>query len=469
MLQSCLPYKPVMWNDLFSGADHNLSKSCVAQQPTSTLPTTFPGREGTSGKDGVRSEAFSMGSMDVGVLMADPYTEEDVEILATGCNFPAYDAEEAEEELPLFGYASEVVKPGYSWEPCFGNLEDVDDLLSSGPESCFGAAAGGGEKAENGVQVRHSESRSWSERGGAAEGVVDGALVGMSAEVVGGGGGGVAVRGEDEKGEAGRRRAECGEERWGGPASVARCIARQCVLDGEGMGADAVSSTMTGDGCVSMDTSGDGSPCVVRSELEKASIAQAQRARRHAASRKRMEERGGSGPVEAFSQFQEAAPASQMQFVEFQRQSPFQPAMGEPHPEFRRRVPGDSRSRGSGGSSGNMSSEEKVEKLRYLQGMQTVRVAVEQPHSGMESGGGVGQARGMSTQVEVGTASGSEMRAAGMEGGYSPSLSVGQTSLESTSEEENRAMEGAVLGRLQETLNRCKWRRSCASGTHCTD
>lgn len=42
----------------------------------------------------------------------------------------------------------------------------------------------------------------------------------------------------------------------------------------QGMGADAVSSTMTGDGCVSMDTSGDGSPCVVRSELEKASIAQ---------------------------------------------------------------------------------------------------------------------------------------------------------------------------------------------------
>lgn len=527
MLQSCLPYKPVMWNDLFSGADHNLSKSCVAQQPTSTLPTTFPGREGTSGKDGVRSEAFSMGSMDVGVLMADPYTEEDVEILATGCNFPAYDAEEAEEELPLFGYASEVVKPGYSWEPCFGNLEDVDDLLSSGPESCFGAAAGGGEKAENGVQVRHSESRSWSERGGAAEGVVDGALVGMSAEVVGGGGGGVAVRGEDEKGEAGRRRAECGEERWGGPASVARCIARQCVLDGEGMGADAVSSTMTGDGCVSMDTSGDGSPCVVRSELEKASIAQAQRARRHAASRKRMEERarrqvcqrkalqgtgrwgsfqaaqahmlqampgplipqaarlsapslaaihgyaaprsklspmqsamrpgppfmqGGYGPVGAIRQFQAAAPAAQMQFVGYQPPSPFQPAMGVPHPEFRLRVPVDSRSRGSGGSSGNMTREEKVEKLRYLQGMQTGRVAVEQQHSGMESGGGVGQARGMSRQVEVGTASGSEMRAAGMEGGYSPSLSVGQTSLETTSEEENRAMEGAVLGRLQETL-----------------
>lgn len=44
------------------------------------------------------------------------------------------------------------------------------------------------------------------------EGVVDGVLVGMSVEVVGGGGGGVVVRGEDEKGEVGRRRVECGEE-----------------------------------------------------------------------------------------------------------------------------------------------------------------------------------------------------------------------------------------------------------------
>lgn len=161
---------------------------------------------------------------------------------------------------------------------------------------------------------------------------------------------------------------------------------------------------------------------------------------------------GGYGPVGAIRQFQAAAPAAQMQFVGYQPPSPFQPAMGVPHPEFRLRVPVDSRSRGSGGSSGNMTREEKVEKLRYLQGMQTGRVAVEQQHSGMESGGGVGQARGMSRQVEVGTASGSEMRAAGMEGGYSPSLSVGQTSLETTSEEENRAMEGAVLGRLQETL-----------------
>jgi len=87
------------------------------------------GRESSTGKDDVKSESFTMGSADLGVLMADPYTEEDARILSTACYFASDDGDDQEEGMQLFGAVSEGIKTDYNWDQCFGNLEDVDNLL----------------------------------------------------------------------------------------------------------------------------------------------------------------------------------------------------------------------------------------------------------------------------------------------------------------------------------------------------
>jgi hypothetical protein len=87
------------------------------------------GRESMTGRDNVKSEAFTMESGDLGVLMADAYTEEDARILSTACYFASNEAEGPEEGMALFGSVSEGIKTDYNWDQCFGNLEDVDNLL----------------------------------------------------------------------------------------------------------------------------------------------------------------------------------------------------------------------------------------------------------------------------------------------------------------------------------------------------
>lgn len=87
------------------------------------------GRESMNGKDDVKSEPFTMGSADLGVLMADPCTEEDARILSTACYFAADDVDDQEEGMQLFGSVNEGIKTDYNWDQCFGNLEDVDNLL----------------------------------------------------------------------------------------------------------------------------------------------------------------------------------------------------------------------------------------------------------------------------------------------------------------------------------------------------
>lgn len=87
------------------------------------------GRESMTGKDDVKSESFTMGSADLGVLMADPYTEEDARILSTACYFASDDVDDQEEGMQLFGAVNEGIKTDYNWDQCFGNLEDVDNLL----------------------------------------------------------------------------------------------------------------------------------------------------------------------------------------------------------------------------------------------------------------------------------------------------------------------------------------------------
>ena len=82
-----------------------------------------------TGRDDIKSESFTMGSGDLGVLMADPYTEEEARILSTACYFASDDVEGPEEGMPLFGGVSEGIKTDYNWDQCFGNLEDVDNLL----------------------------------------------------------------------------------------------------------------------------------------------------------------------------------------------------------------------------------------------------------------------------------------------------------------------------------------------------
>lgn len=87
------------------------------------------GKESMTGRDEFKSEPFTMGSTDLGVLMADPYTEEDARILSTASYFASDDVEGSEEGMPLFGTVSEGIKTDYNWDQCFGNLDDVDNLL----------------------------------------------------------------------------------------------------------------------------------------------------------------------------------------------------------------------------------------------------------------------------------------------------------------------------------------------------
>lgn len=113
-----------------------------------------------------------------------------------------------------------------------------------------------------------------------------------------------------------------------------------------------------------------------------------------------------------------------------------------------------------------MTPQEKIEKLRYLQQMQA-RLAVEQQQQQFVAQGvapmdsslspGLGNVPAQLPQVmpvrqpDV-AVTGSEMKMSGVESDFEPSLSVGQTSLENTSEDECGSVEAVVLDQLQNAM-----------------
>jgi len=113
-----------------------------------------------------------------------------------------------------------------------------------------------------------------------------------------------------------------------------------------------------------------------------------------------------------------------------------------------------------------MTPQEKIEKLRYLQQMQA-RFAVEQQQQQFVAQGvapmdsslspGLGNVPAQLPQVmpvrqpDV-AVTGSEMKMSGVESDFEPSLSVGQTSLETTSEDECGSVEAVVLDQLQNAM-----------------
>ncbi|KAG0562144.1 hypothetical protein KC19_9G121100 [Ceratodon purpureus] len=303
MLQSLLPRKPVMWNDLISGSDHTLTKRSLPQQSSFFSTSAFSGKESMTGKDDVKSEPFSMGSADLGNLMGDPYTEEDARILSTACYFASDDVEDPEEGMPLFGAVSDGIRTDYNWEQCFGNLEDVDNLLSSGPELTFGSGPAGpvvdsmqwhDSASPPDVQPENmtiAKSSLRSECGATAKGNSDATDLGME-----------FVPGDAQLAQPTLEKAQVGvktvdympaDERWNSSQSGTQFLASDCLEDGEAMDGDAPLPKLEGGTCVGMDMSEDGAGAssVSYSDSEKASMAQFQRARRHAANRKRIEER----------------------------------------------------------------------------------------------------------------------------------------------------------------------------------
>ena len=83
-----------------------------------------------SGREDVKVEPSILGSDGLRVYMSDPlYSEDDASIETTTCHFTLGDVDSEESGLPLFGNGSDEGKIDYTWDNCFGNLEDVDNLL----------------------------------------------------------------------------------------------------------------------------------------------------------------------------------------------------------------------------------------------------------------------------------------------------------------------------------------------------
>lgn len=502
------------------------------------------------GKDDVKSESFAMGSADLGVLMADPYTEEDARILSTACYF-ASDVDEQEEGMQFFGAASEGIKTDYNWDQCFGNLEDVDNLLSSGPELTFGpvnanpavdsmqwrdSASPPAVLPENGTSVK---SALRPECGVTTNGKLDAATLRMGFAP----GDSRLAQVSSEKAKAGVKTVAYmhADDRWSGPHSGAQYVASDCLQDGEAMAADVSLPKMNGS-CVGMEMSedGTGASSVSHSDSEKASIAQAQRARRHAVNRKRVEERsrrqlnhrkyvhgptynnapvppphmlqpiplqlpahanhfhqpsaaalygfnaprlsplpmqsmmrpappyihvGHGTPMRHIQPVPPATGSPQVQqglFMGYQQPSSFQPVAAAQHQQFQLRPPVDAPICPPPSSS-SMTPQEKIEKLRYLQQMQA-RFAVEQQQqqfvaqcvAPMDSSTSPSLSnvpvQVMPVRQPDVAATGSEMKMSGVESDFEASLSVGQTSLETTSEDECVSVEAVVLDQLQNSV-----------------
>jgi hypothetical protein len=168
-------------------------------------------------------------------------------------------------------------------------------------------------------------------------------------------------------------------------------------------------------------------------------------------------------PTPASSQVQQGL------FMGYQQPGSFQPtAMVSPHQQFQLRPPVEAPICPPSSSS-SMTPQEKIEKLKYLQQMQA-RLAVEHQQQQFVAQGVAPMDSSLSPslgnvpaaqlpqimpvrQPDVPATTVSEMKMSGVESDFEPSLSVGQTSLDTTSEDEGGSMEAVVLDQLQNTID----------------
>lgn len=156
-------------------------------------------------------------------------------------------------------------------------------------------------------------------------------------------------------------------------------------------------------------------------------------------------------------------------FMGYQQPCSFQPTAASQHQQFQLRPPVDAPICPPPSSS-SMTPQEKIEKLRYLQQMQA-RFAVEQQQQQFVAQGVAQGVAPMDSslsptlgnvpaqlpqvmpvkQPDVAVTA-SEMKMSGVESDFEPSLSVGQTSLETTSEDECGSVEAVVLEHLQSAM-----------------
>ncbi|KAG0628348.1 hypothetical protein M758_1G020000 [Ceratodon purpureus] len=117
--------------------DYGSAHICVSKH--AALWSGLAVRNSCSAKDDMKVDSPILGGGGLGAYMADPLFSEDDSSIVTSTHFSLCDPEES--GLSLFGGGdSGDVKGDYNWDNCFGSLEDVDNLLSSDPDSAFGRA-----------------------------------------------------------------------------------------------------------------------------------------------------------------------------------------------------------------------------------------------------------------------------------------------------------------------------------------
>lgn len=84
-----------------------------------------------SEEDNMKVDSPILGGAGLGAYMADSlFSEDDSSIVTTSCHFSLCDVDPEESGLSLFGGGgSGDVKGDYTWDNCFGSLEDVNNLL----------------------------------------------------------------------------------------------------------------------------------------------------------------------------------------------------------------------------------------------------------------------------------------------------------------------------------------------------
>ncbi|XP_024371112.1 uncharacterized protein [Physcomitrium patens] len=269
-------------------------------------------------KEDMKVDSPVLGGGGLGGSMADSFfSEDDSSIVTSSCHFSLCDAQE--NNLSLFGGDSVDDKADYSWDSCFGNLEDVDNLLSSDPESTFGRVSCSPATLQWADSASPLDLQSESELSGTKSSSVIDAGPGVNEKVdvfdlemefvpinaplsipCGGIGQNTTfIEAEFQPATSFESRLPNNHvqaELQSDPHSGAQANSSDCLDDAkmmEVLTGSMATSESTENVSMGMDAPEDesGPSSVSVSDSEKVKVAQAQRARRHAVTRKRLEER----------------------------------------------------------------------------------------------------------------------------------------------------------------------------------
>ncbi|XP_024371113.1 uncharacterized protein [Physcomitrium patens] len=256
-------------------------------------------------KEDMKVDSPVLGGGGLGGSMADSFfSEDDSSIVTSSCHFSLCDAQE--NNLSLFGGDSVDDKADYSWDSCFGNLEDVDNLLS--PATLQWADSASPLDLQSESELSGTKSSSVIDAGPGVNEKVD--VFDLEMEFVpinaplsipcgGIGQNTTFIEAEFQPATSFESRLPNNHvqaELQSDPHSGAQANSSDCLDDAkmmEVLTGSMATSESTENVSMGMDAPEDesGPSSVSVSDSEKVKVAQAQRARRHAVTRKRLEER----------------------------------------------------------------------------------------------------------------------------------------------------------------------------------